>query len=68
MDKKQKQPPLVPKKYAGQWIAWNHKQTKIVACGRTFAEAKRAADEAGVSDPLLAKVPRADVRFVGGAI
>jgi hypothetical protein len=58
--------PIVPKDYAGQWIAWNPEQTKIVASGRTFREAWEAARLAGESNALLDKVPRADVRFIGG--
>lgn len=60
--------PGVPKRYAGRWIAWDHEQTRIVASGTTLAEARRKAREAGESDPLLAKVPRADVRFVGAGL
>jgi hypothetical protein len=58
-------PPLVPKRFAGLWIAWDHKQTRIVASARSFAEARQAAIDAGEPKPLLAKAPRADVRFVG---
>lgn len=58
--------PLVPLKFAGQWIAWNRAKTKIVASGRTFGEARSAAESAGESEPVLAKAPRADVRFLGG--
>jgi hypothetical protein len=62
-----KHPPTVPRQYAGLWIAWDQAQTRIVARGRTFAEAKAAAKAAGEPDALLAKAPKADVRFVGGA-
>ena len=55
--------PLVPKKYAGLWIAWNRGRTQIVASGRTFDEAHRAAVAACESEPVLAKAPRADVRY-----
>ncbi len=58
--------PLVPREFAGCWIAWNHEQTKIVASGRTLTEARQAAESAGESAPILAKAPRADVRFLGG--
>jgi hypothetical protein len=58
--------PLVPRKYAGQWIAWNRDRTTIVASGRTLDEARRAAEGAGESEPILAKAPRANVRFLGG--
>jgi hypothetical protein len=58
--------PTVPKKYAGQWIAWNRDRTAIVASGRTLDEARHAAESAGESEPILAKAPRANVRFLGG--
>lgn len=61
----QKPPSIVPKEFSGQWIAWNHSETKIVANGPTFAEAKEAAEKAGERHPILEKVPRADRRFVG---
>ncbi|MEX0610643.1 MAG: hypothetical protein WD738_02335 [Pirellulales bacterium] len=58
--------PTVPRKFAGQWIAWNRARTAIVASGRTFDDARRAGEAAGESAPILAKAPRADVRFLGG--
>ena len=58
--------PVVPRKFAGQWIAWNRARTAIVASGRTLEDARRAAEAAGESAPILAKAPRADVRFLGG--
>ena len=58
-------PPVVPKQFAGQWIAWDRRQSRIVATGRTFQDARNAALEAGETDPLLAKAPPSDVRFVG---
>lgn len=59
--------PIVPQKFAGQWIAWDPTQTRIVAHGQTFAAVKQAAAAAGEPDAVLAKVPKADVRFIGGA-
>jgi hypothetical protein len=56
--------PLVPKKFAGLWIAWNRGRTQIVASGRTFDEARCAAETAGEPEPVLAKAPRADVRYL----
>jgi hypothetical protein len=57
---------VVPKQYAGRWIAWNHTRTEIVASGRTLEEARHAAEAAGEREPILGKAPRADVRFIGG--
>lgn len=58
--------PVVPREYAGLWIAWNRARTQIVASGRTLDEARSAAEAAGESQPVLAKAPRADARFLGG--
>ncbi len=58
--------PIVPRKYAGLWIAWNRAQTAIVASGRTFEDARRAAAEAGELAPIFAKAPHANLRFLGG--
>lgn len=58
-------PCAVPVDYAGQWIAWDHQGTRIVACGRSFPEAAEAAAAAGETQPVFAKVPKAGVRFAG---
>jgi hypothetical protein len=58
--------PRVPKEYAGRWIAWNSQRTRIVASGATFAEVTQAAEAAGEPNPIFAKAPRANVRFLGG--
>jgi hypothetical protein len=58
--------PTVPKQYAGRWIAWNRAQTSIVASGETMEDTRRNAKLAGEPRPILAKVPHANVRFLGG--
>jgi hypothetical protein len=58
-------PPVVPMQYSGLWVAWNEAQTEIVGSGRTLAQARAAARSRGEMRPLLAKVPSANVRFVG---
>jgi hypothetical protein len=58
-------PSPVPKRFAGRWIAWDQQHTRIIASGATFSEARRRAIESGERQPLLAKVPNADTRFVG---
>ena len=59
-------PPIVPKEYAGKWIAWDFHETRIIASGRTYAETKKAAEATGEERPVLEKVPDARVRFIGG--
>ena len=51
--------PSIPVEFTGKWIAWNRDQTKIIASGRTFEEAKRAAAAEGEFSLLLSKVPDA---------
>jgi hypothetical protein len=58
--------PLVPKEYSGKWIAWSNDRSVIIACGETADEAEDRAHEMGEESPVLAKVPLADVRFLGG--
>src|SRR5205823_6528414 len=58
-------PPVVPRCYSGLWIAWNEARTEIVGSGRTLDEAREAARAKGELKPVLAKVPKADVRFMG---
>lgn len=58
--------PIVPRKYAGQWIAWDFAETKVIASGRSYEETLRAAKTTGESRSILEKVPDARVRFIGG--
>jgi hypothetical protein len=60
--------PTVPKEYAGKWIAWDHAMTRIVASGNSLAEVMDAAKKAGETDPVLSKVPPADVRLIGARV
>jgi hypothetical protein len=57
--------PVVPRECGGKWIAWNFERTKILATGRTYSDAKQAAEALGETKPVLAKAPRADIRFLG---
>lgn len=58
--------PTIPPEFAGKWIAWNEQRQRIVASGKSYSEAREAAELAGEHNPLLQKVPPRDVRFVGG--
>jgi hypothetical protein len=42
------------------WIAFSDEdQTKIVAVGATYEEARNKSESAGVSNPVLVKTPKA---------
>jgi hypothetical protein len=58
-------PLTVPREYAGKWIAWNHDFTKIIASGESLAEVVQSAERSGENDPVIDRVPRADVRLIG---
>ena len=60
------QPPRVPSQYCGQWIAWNHEQSRIVASGPTLQSALEAAIALGELQPLLTKAPDVRTRFLSG--
>jgi hypothetical protein len=41
------------------WIALSEDESKIVAVGSTFSEVVTNSEEAGVSDPIIIKTPKA---------
>jgi hypothetical protein len=43
--------------HAGQWVAWDRRQTHVVASGTTFDAVKAAAAEAGEQSVLVARIP-----------
>lgn len=57
----------VPAKYAGQWIAWNHDHSKIVASVARLQEARQKARQAGEESPWLDSIPEKDTYFSGAA-
>ena len=61
----ERQPIRVPREYAGRWIAWNHERTKIVASGRSYQEARNAANALGEPQAYMTKAPDPRARFVG---
>ena len=58
-------PGPAPVEFAGQWVAWDKRQTKIVAHGMKMAEVHSAAIAAGHPDCVLQKVRRPGLRFIG---
>ena len=41
----------------GGWVAFGEDESSVVAYGATYDEAVSNAEKAGVSDPVLVKVP-----------
>jgi hypothetical protein len=59
--------PVVPREYGGKWIAWNHEGTRILAAADDLHTAEAQAQKTGEDRPRLERVPRSEVRIVGGA-
>ncbi|MEX0613520.1 MAG: DUF5678 domain-containing protein [Pirellulales bacterium] len=60
--------PTVPIEYAGKWIAWDHAMSRIVASADSLVEVLEAAKKVGENDPVLDKVPPANVRLIGARL
>lgn len=56
------QSPIVPAKYAGQWIAWNNEKNKIIGSGSTLQEVRKEVKDAGA---IFVQAPKENTRFVG---
>lgn len=57
--------PIVPRKYAGKWIAWSSDGMRIVASGDTLDEVQRAAKVAREQNAGFEWIPPATARIVG---
>jgi len=40
------------------WVAFSENEERVVAYGASYEEAAQKAEEQGVTDPVLVKVPR----------
>lgn len=58
-------PQPAPAEYAGEWVAWNEDETRIVAHGTELAKVRAAAVAAGVDDPIFQKVRRPNAVHLG---
>lgn len=53
------------KKYKGKWVALRSDEKTVIASGRGAKEAWRKAQEKGFEKPILAKMPRKLIPYVG---
>jgi hypothetical protein len=60
-----RRPRPAPAEFAGQWVAWNHDHSAIIAHGKTLAEVTHAIDALGQPEALLERVRRPDEILVG---
>lgn len=53
------------KKYPGQWVALKDDERTVVTASRSANKALQEAKEEGVKEPILFKVPRKSVPYIG---
>lgn len=54
------------KKHAGKWVAFGQKKKKVIASGLKAKTALEKAKQAGIKKPILFRMPKKVVSFVGG--
>lgn len=64
---KRKTEMIVPLEYAGKWIVWDEKHTKIIASGASLETARKNAVKTGKKRVWYDKAP-AKNEFFGGAL
>jgi hypothetical protein len=52
-----KRPQVVPREYAGKWLAWSPDGLRIVAVADSFEDCERAAAAAGFTAVAIDRVP-----------
>jgi hypothetical protein len=62
--------PIVPREYAGKWVAWSADGRRIVAVGHTFKVCQEAAARAGFPEDQVAidRVPDSRQRLTGSGM
>lgn len=53
------------KKYKGFWVALDNDETTVIANGKTAKEAWQNARKRGYNKPILTRMPRRLVSYVG---
>ena len=61
---------VVPREYAGKWVAWSDDGRRIVAVGKSFAACETAAARAGFPADRVAidRVPSGRQRLTGSGM
>lgn len=54
------------RRYKGKWVALKSDQKTVVGSGNTLKAAKNRAEKKGYKMPILMRVPRKMMHFVGG--
>jgi hypothetical protein len=53
------------KNYKGLWVALKDDETTVISSGSKLPDVIRQATEKGFSKPILAKIPKKDITYIG---
>jgi hypothetical protein len=53
------------KDYKGQWVALKDDETTVISSGAKLADVIRVAENKGYQKPILAKIPKKDMVYIG---
>ncbi len=51
--------------YKGQWVALKNDETTVISSGDKLAEVIQMAENKGYQRPVIAKIPKKDVTYIG---
>lgn len=51
--------------YKGQWVALADDETTVISSGEVLSEVMRKAADKGYLKPILTKVPKKDITYIG---
>ena len=53
------------KDYKGLWVALKEDETTVIAAGDKLAEVIHESENKGYQRPILAKIPKKDITYIG---
>ncbi|HTE21811.1 MAG TPA: DUF5678 domain-containing protein [Candidatus Limnocylindria bacterium] len=53
------------KNYKGQWVALKDDETTVISSGEKLAEVIRESENKGYQKPILTKIPKKDITYIG---
>lgn len=53
------------KDYKGQWVALKDDETTVISSGKELPEVIREATNKGYDKPILTRVPKKDITYIG---
>jgi hypothetical protein len=53
------------KDHKGQWVALKDDETTVMSSGNKLPEVIRIAQNKGYQKPILAKIPKKDITYIG---